>query len=80
MYPGWAGLGAIRDFASWQERSSAMLYNCSPAAKARSMNEQRLAAMHWLLAAEDHRKLAKEAVLDVAAPVIEKIRKRPSRP
>ncbi len=41
-----------------------MLYNRSPAAKARSMTDEQLAAMHRLLA-EYHRKLSKEAVLDV---------------
>jgi hypothetical protein len=41
-----------------------MLYNSSLTAKARSMTEEQLAAMHKLLA-EYHRKLAKEAVVDI---------------
>lgn len=41
-----------------------MLYNSCITAKARSMTDEQLAAMHRLLA-EYHRRLAKEAVLDV---------------
>ena len=41
-----------------------MLYNSSLTAKARSMTEEQLATMHRLLA-EHHRKLAREAVLDI---------------
>ena len=41
-----------------------MLYGSSITAKARSMTDEQLAAMHRLLA-EYHRRLAKEAVLDV---------------
>jgi hypothetical protein len=41
-----------------------MLYNSGITAKARSMTDEQLAAMHRLLA-EYHRRLAKEAVLDV---------------
>jgi hypothetical protein len=41
-----------------------MLYSSSITAKARSMTDEQLADMHRLLA-DYHRKLAKEAVLDV---------------
>jgi hypothetical protein len=41
-----------------------MLYGSSITAKARSMTDEQLAAMHRLLA-EYHRNLAKEAILDV---------------
>jgi hypothetical protein len=39
-------------------------YRPSPSARSKIMNDEQLAAMHRLLA-EHHRKLAKEAVLDV---------------
>src|ERR1700730_7473608 len=37
---------------------------CSPSARSKTMTEEQLAAMHRLLA-EYHRRLAKEAILDV---------------